>query len=125
MKLPNGYYIYPGDTFRAGKRAGSIKEGDLAKIEGIEGDRILINKGAYALRSEEFLNTFGTDRLTDTVNRAVLCKTDNEEFPINCQIWTSVKGGPFSYCGNGKFCRNIKEAEEVARQYRAVEVEYA
>lgn len=40
----------------------------------------------------------------------------------NVQCWTSINGGKtFAYCGHGKFCRSLEEAEAYRAEKEALE----
>ena len=127
MRLGTGYYVYEGDTYRSRKTSGSIKRGSFVKVKEIlETGRICVDTGSYALTVEEFSDIFGDppDRITDARNKAVVLKTQNKDYPLNVQIWTSVGAGePYYYCGNGQFIKDESEISEVVLKYRAVEIE--
>lgn len=50
------------------------------------------------------------------MNKARIVKSENSEYPYNVQILTSVDGKNWNYCGNGKFCKTLEEAEQVANE---------
>lgn len=49
------------------------------------------------------------------------CKIEKLAFPVDCynynvSEWRSIDGGEtFWYCGHGKFCKTLQEAEEYAK----------
>ena len=43
-------------------------------------------------------------------------KSGNTDYPINVQVWTDINGGK-SYCGVGKFCKTMEEANEYIDNY--------
>lgn len=40
-------------------------------------------------------------------------------YNYNAQVWISVDGESFCYCGIGRYCRTKKEAREYCKQYES------
>jgi hypothetical protein len=50
--------------------------------------------------------------------QAVILMTDDAEYPFNVQQWIKVDKGIWCYCGNGKFCKTLKDAKKEKRRIK-------
>lgn len=98
----------------------------------IDGDRdqiIKINDAGKMFYSHLFLGKGGTtleylpvpedaEIIWRDVVVVKILKTENEEYPYNCQIWRRTPEHDMVYCGEGKFCKSWGEAIAYERKHR-------
>lgn len=90
----------------------------------IDGDRdqiIKINEEGKMFYSHLFMGEHGTTLeylpvpedakiIWRDVVMVKVIRTDNEEYPYNCQVWRRTPEHDMVYCGEGKFCKCYGEA---------------
>ncbi len=97
-KVDWGYGYYYGDDLKKAKE-------DFEKVKA--GGNLADTFDERQSKKEE----------SKVIQKVVILKSNNEEYPYNAQIHTSTDyGRSFYYAGNGRFCKTQEEAEDYKKE---------
>lgn len=97
-KVDWGYGYYYGDDLKKAKE-------DFEKVK------------AGGNLADKFDERQSKKEESKVIQKVVILKSNNEEYPYNAQIHTSTDyGRSFYYAGNGRFCKTQEEAEDYKKE---------